>query len=119
MADLPRFSLGQVVKKSSLFPYMTDVDKSATRGASVGSLIVVEDANGDVMIQKCEGDVGVVVVGPADVVAIPAVKGVASQGGLSQDDLVRCSKNWAPRSRLPTRVVGGRNGVPPSTTLGG
>ncbi len=37
VADLPRFNLGLVVKKSEYFPYIMDVDKSATKGASVGS----------------------------------------------------------------------------------
>ncbi len=37
MSDLPRFNLGLVVKKSEYFPYIMDVDKSATKGASVGS----------------------------------------------------------------------------------
>ncbi len=37
VSDLPRFNLGLVVKKSEFFPYVVDVDKSATKGASVGS----------------------------------------------------------------------------------
>ena len=37
VSDLPRFNLGLVVKKSEYFPYIMDVDKSATKGASVGS----------------------------------------------------------------------------------
>ena len=37
VADRPRFNLGLVVKKSSHFPYMMDVDKSATKSVSVGS----------------------------------------------------------------------------------
>ena len=37
MSDLPRFNLGLVVKKSEYCPYIMDVDKSATKGASVGS----------------------------------------------------------------------------------
>ena len=37
VADLPRFNLGLVVKKSEYFPYIMDVDKSSTKGASVGS----------------------------------------------------------------------------------
>ena len=37
VADLPHFNLGLVVKKSEYFPYIMDVDKSATKGASVGS----------------------------------------------------------------------------------
>ena len=37
MSDLPRFHLGLVVKKSEYFPYIMDVAKSATKGASVGS----------------------------------------------------------------------------------
>ena len=37
VADLPRYNLGVVVKKSDCFPYIMDVDKSATKGASVGS----------------------------------------------------------------------------------
>ena len=37
MSDLPRFNLDLVVKKSEYFPYIMDVDKSGTRGASVGS----------------------------------------------------------------------------------
>lgn len=37
MSDLPRFNLGLVVKKSEYFPYIMDVDKSATKGASIGS----------------------------------------------------------------------------------
>ena len=37
VADLPRYNLGLVVKKSEYFPYIMDVDKSATKGASVGS----------------------------------------------------------------------------------
>ena len=34
--DLPRFNLGLVVKKSEYFPYIMDVDKSVSKGASVG-----------------------------------------------------------------------------------
>ena len=41
VADRPRFNLGLVVKKSSHFPYIMDVDKSATKGASVGSPLEV------------------------------------------------------------------------------
>ena len=37
VSDMPRFNLGLVVKKSEYFPYIMDVDKSATKGASVGS----------------------------------------------------------------------------------
>ncbi len=37
VSDLPRYNLGLVVKKSEYFPYIMDVDKSATKGASVGS----------------------------------------------------------------------------------
>ena len=37
VSDLPRYKLGLVVKKSEYFPYMMDVDKSATKGPSVGS----------------------------------------------------------------------------------
>ena len=37
VSDLPRFNLGLAVKKSEYFPYIIDVDKSATKGASVGS----------------------------------------------------------------------------------
>ena len=37
VADVPRFNLGLVVKKSEYFPYIMDVDKSTTKGASVGS----------------------------------------------------------------------------------
>ena len=37
VADLPRFNLGLVVKKSEYIPYIMDVDKSPTKGASVGS----------------------------------------------------------------------------------
>ena len=37
VSDLPRFNLGLVIKKSEYFPYIMDVDKSATKGASVGS----------------------------------------------------------------------------------
>ena len=37
VSDMPRFNLGLVVKKSEFFPYIMDVDKSATKGASVGS----------------------------------------------------------------------------------
>ena len=37
VSDMPRFNLGLVVKKSEYFPYIIDVDKSATKGASVGS----------------------------------------------------------------------------------
>jgi len=37
VSDLPRFNLGLVVKKSEYFPYIVDVDKSSTKGASVGT----------------------------------------------------------------------------------
>ena len=37
VADLPRFNLGLVVKKSAHFPYIMDMDKSASKGASVSS----------------------------------------------------------------------------------
>ena len=37
VSDLPRFNLGLVVKKSEFFLYVVDVDKSATKGGSVGS----------------------------------------------------------------------------------
>ena len=37
VSDLPGYKLGLVVKKSEYFPYIIDVDKSATKGASVGS----------------------------------------------------------------------------------
>ena len=37
VSNLPRFKLGLVVKNSEYFPYIMDVDKSATKGASVGS----------------------------------------------------------------------------------
>ena len=37
VADLPRFNLRLVINKSEYFPYIMDVDKSATQGASVGS----------------------------------------------------------------------------------
>ena len=37
VSDLPRVDLGLVVKKSENFPYTMDVDKSATKGASVGT----------------------------------------------------------------------------------
>ena len=37
VSDLPRFNLGLVVEKSEYNPYIKDVDKSATKGASVGS----------------------------------------------------------------------------------
>ena len=37
VSDLPRYKLGLVVKKSEYFPYIMDVDKSATKGTSVGS----------------------------------------------------------------------------------
>ena len=36
VSDLPRYKLGLVVKKSEYFPYVMDVDKSATKGVSVG-----------------------------------------------------------------------------------
>ena len=41
VSDLPRFNLGLVVKKSEYFPYIMDVDKSATKGASVGTPVDV------------------------------------------------------------------------------
>ncbi|CAL5221770.1 g4023 [Coccomyxa viridis] len=37
LSDLPRYKLGLVVKNSEYFPYIMDVDKSATKRASVGS----------------------------------------------------------------------------------
>ena len=37
VSELPRFNLGLVVKKSEFFPYIMDVDKSASKAASVGS----------------------------------------------------------------------------------
>ena len=37
VSDLPRYKLGLVVEKSEYFPYIMDVDKSPTEGASVGS----------------------------------------------------------------------------------
>ena len=37
VSDLPHSKLGLVVKKSEYFPYIMDVDKSATKGAGVGS----------------------------------------------------------------------------------
>ncbi|CAL8461704.1 g1235 [Coccomyxa elongata] len=37
VADVPRFNLGLVVKKSKYFPYIMDMDKSTTKGESVGS----------------------------------------------------------------------------------
>ena len=37
LSDRPRFKLGLVVKKSEYFPYIMDVDKSATKGGSVGT----------------------------------------------------------------------------------
>ena len=37
VSDLPCYKLGLVVKKSEYFPYIMDVDKSVTKGASVGS----------------------------------------------------------------------------------
>ena len=37
VSDLPRYKLGLVVKKSEYFPCIMDVDKSATKGASVSS----------------------------------------------------------------------------------
>ena len=37
VADLPRYNLGLMVRKSEYFPYIMDVDKSAIKGASVGS----------------------------------------------------------------------------------
>ena len=37
MSDLPRYKPGLVVRKSEYFPYIMDVDKSATKGASAGS----------------------------------------------------------------------------------
>ena len=37
VSDLPRYKLGLVVKKSECFPCIMDVDKSATKGASVSS----------------------------------------------------------------------------------
>ena len=37
VADLHHHHLGLVVKKSEYFPYIMDVDKSVTKGASVGS----------------------------------------------------------------------------------
>ena len=37
VSDLPRFNLGLVVRKSEYFPYILDVVKSATKGASIGS----------------------------------------------------------------------------------
>ena len=41
VSDLSGYKLGLVVKKSEYFPYIMDVDKSATKGASVGSPIEV------------------------------------------------------------------------------
>lgn len=37
VAELPHHLLGLVVKKSEYFPYIINVDKSATKGSSVGS----------------------------------------------------------------------------------
>ena len=37
VSDMPRNKLGLAVKKSEYFPYIMDVDKNATKGASVGS----------------------------------------------------------------------------------
>ena len=37
MADPPHFNLGLVFKKSEYFPPIMDMNKSATKGASVGS----------------------------------------------------------------------------------
>ena len=37
----PAINLGLVMRKSSHFPYITDVDKSATKGAKVGSPVDV------------------------------------------------------------------------------
>lgn len=37
VSNLPRFNLGLVIKKSEYFPYIMDMDKNATKGASVGS----------------------------------------------------------------------------------
>ena len=37
VSDLARYKLGLMVKYSEYFPYIMDVDKNASRGASVGS----------------------------------------------------------------------------------
>ena len=37
VSDLRRYNLGLVVKKSEYFPYIMDVDKSASKGAILGS----------------------------------------------------------------------------------
>ena len=54
MSDLPRFKLGLVVKKSEYFPYIMDVDKSATKGASVGTPMEVPK----VVVRALESVVG-------------------------------------------------------------
>ena len=41
VSDLLRYNLGLVVKKTEYFPYIMDVDKSASKGASVGSPLEV------------------------------------------------------------------------------
>lgn len=41
MVDLPNYHLGLAVKKPKYFQYILDVDKSATKGASVGSPMYV------------------------------------------------------------------------------
>ena len=80
VADLPRFNLGLVVKKSEYFPYIMDVDKSATKGASVGSPMEV---------------LMVVVRALESVVSFPAGEGsalrCAASGGLERSSKGCCS----------------------------